>query len=91
MLLFIETVDTTADLIRESEELERRLIEEKRILEVTRQQKERLIQGQNTEKAASFPDANKQLEPEISKPQQNGRKSPVTEKPATSDGSYASF
>ncbi|XP_060559885.1 centrosomal protein of 95 kDa-like, partial [Ruditapes philippinarum] len=84
-----DKVESTADLIRETEELERRLLEERRILEETKRQKERLLsslserESRLSEEAVRFPD------PHISQPQvsDKGRQSPiVTDKPPMSEG-----
>lgn len=78
-----DKVESTADLIQESEELERRLLEERRILEATKQQQEKLLSSlngreSNHREARVNGIAAERLEPQISQPEfRNGRKSPA--------------
>ncbi|KAL4227155.1 Centrosomal protein of 95 kDa [Mactra antiquata] len=81
-----DSIDTTADLIRESEEIERRLIEERKILEATRLQKERLSGRRDARDNEKPSRDDKPPKPQSSKSQENGRKSPVTEKPESTEG-----
>ncbi|XP_053377134.1 centrosomal protein of 95 kDa-like isoform X2 [Mercenaria mercenaria] len=83
-----DQVDSTADLIRETEELERRLLEEKRILEATKQQKERLLNSRTDRESRFTGDTERMPEPKTSQPQDSnrGRKSPVAERPEKTEG-----
>jgi predicted nuclease with TOPRIM domain len=84
-------VESTADLIRETEELERRLLEERRILEETKRQKERLLSSLSERESRLSEEAVRFPEPHISQPQvsDKGRQSPiVTDKPPMSEGSW---
>lgn len=81
-------MESTADLIRETEELEKRLLEERRILEATKKQKERLLNTIERESRLTG-EAVRKSEPQSSQPQvsDKGRQSPVlADKPPRSEG-----